>query len=156
MARAAAAVVTDVAGDAGAEEIVCDATREHLAELLAFVDRACVRAGLDRELAFDVRLATEEVVTNVIVHGYAGTTAGPVVVRFRREPTRVLVTVEDLARPFDPALAPRADPSAPIEQRRIGGLGWHLVHQVMDEVRYEPRTPRGNRVTLVKRILPTH
>jgi serine/threonine-protein kinase RsbW len=67
-----------------------------------------------------------------------------------------VITVEDRARPFDPALAPRADPSAPIEQRRIGGLGWHLVHQVMDEVRYEPRTPQGNRVTLVKRILPTH
>lgn len=155
MALAAAALVTDAASvDAG--EIECEARREHLAELLAFVDGACVRAGLDRELAFDVRLATEEVVTNVIVHGYAGTTAGPVRVTVRREPAQVVITVEDRARPFDPALAPRADPSAPIEQRRIGGLGWHLVHQVMDEVRHEPRTPQGNRVTLVKRILPPH
>jgi serine/threonine-protein kinase RsbW len=155
MALTAAAVVTDATGvDAGVIE--CEARREHLAELLAFVDSACVRAGLDREIAFDVRLATEEVVTNVIDHGYAGMAAGPVTVRFRREPAQVVVTIDDLARPFDPAHAPIADPSAPLEQRRIGGLGWHLVRQVMDEVRYEPRTPHGNRVMLVKRVPTTH
>jgi len=154
MARPSAAVVTDAADET--EEIVREARREHLADLLAFVDRACARAGLDREITFDVRLATEEVVTNVIDHGYVGTSPGPVTVRFRREPAQVIVTVEDLARPFDPTHAPRAIPSAPIEERRIGGLGWHLVSQVMDEVRHEPRSPHGNRLTLVKRIPSTH
>jgi len=155
MARATAAVVTDAAS-ADAAEIMRDARREHLGELLAFIDGACAHAGLDRDTTFDVRLATEEVVTNVIDHGYAGMTPGPVTVRFRREPSQVVVTVDDLARPFDPALAPHVDPSAPIEQRRIGGLGWHLVHQVMDEVRHEPRSPLGNRLTLVKRVPSTH
>jgi len=155
MARATAALVTDAAGDA-ANEIVCDANREHLAELLAFIDRTCARVGLDRETAFDVRLATDEVVSNVIEHGYAGMPAGPITVRIHREPAQVTVIVEDLARPFDPALLAPVDTSAPIEQRRSGGLGWHLVHQVMDEVRHEARSPRGNRVTLVKRIHTTH
>jgi len=154
MARASAAVVTGAADDV--EEIVRDARREHLADLLAFVDRACARAGLDRELAFDVKLATEEVVTNVIDHGYVGMSPGPVTVRFRREPAQVIVTVEDLARTFDPIDAPRPVVSAPIDERRIGGLGWHLVSQVMDEVRHEPRSPHGNRLTLVKRIPSTH
>ena len=67
-----------------------------------------------------VRLATEEVVTNVIEHGYEGMPAGPITVRFRREPSRVVITVEDLARPFDPALVPHADTVVPIEQRRTG------------------------------------
>ncbi|HEV7993250.1 MAG TPA: ATP-binding protein [Gemmatimonadaceae bacterium] len=156
MALATAAVVTDAAGDVHAAEIVRDARREHLAELLAFIDGACARAGLDPDIRFDVRLATEEVVTNVIEHGYAGMPTGPVTVRFQCEPARVIVTVDDLARPFDPALVPRPDTAAPIEQRRSGGLGWHLVHQIMDEVRHEPRTPMGNRLTLVKRLHSTH
>ena len=154
MARPFAAVVTRAADDT--EEIVREARRENLADLLAFVDRACVRSGLEREIAFDVRLATEEVVTNVIDHGYVGMTPGPVAVRFRRDPAQVVVTIEDLARPFDPAHAPRAALSAPMDERRIGGLGWHLVSQVMDEIHHEPRTPHGNRLTLVKRIPPTH
>jgi anti-sigma regulatory factor (Ser/Thr protein kinase) len=96
------------------------------------------------------------VVTNIIEHGYAGMPVGPITVRFRREPSRVVVTVDDLARPFDPALVPHVDTAAPIERRQSGGLGWHLVHQVMDEVHHEPRTPKGNRLTLVKRLLTTH
>jgi anti-sigma regulatory factor (Ser/Thr protein kinase) len=135
------------------EETVREARRERLVDVLAFVDRACARAALASDVAFDVRLATEEAVTNVIEHGYAGTAApGPVSVRFRRDPTQVVVTIDDLAPHFDPATIRPADPSAPLEQRRIGGLGWHFVTRVMDEVRHERRHPRGNRLTLVKRL----
>jgi Anti-sigma regulatory factor (Ser/Thr protein kinase) len=47
------------------------------------------------------------------------------------------------------------DITAPIEQRAIGGLGWHLVQQVMDEVRHSQGGTNGNRVTLVKRLSTT-
>ena len=53
--------MTDAASDADAAELVCDASRPNLAEVLAFVDHACARAGLDGTVAFDLRLATEEV-----------------------------------------------------------------------------------------------
>ena len=124
--------------------------------MLAFVDRACTRAGVDQETLFDVHLAVEEVVTNVIDHGYAGTAAGPVTVRVHREPRQIVVTVEDLARRFDPTEVKRPDITAPMEERPIGGLGWHLVNKIMDGVRHEPLTingtTHGNRVTLVKRL----
>jgi serine/threonine-protein kinase RsbW len=146
--------VTEVShDDVELEEVVCEGRRDRLAELLAFVQRACERAALDPDVAFDVRLAAEEVVTNVIEHGYAGAAEpGPIAIRFRREPGQVVVTVDDLAPPFDPATIQPPDPSAPLEARRIGGLGWHFVTRVMDEVRHEHRHPRGNRLTLVKRL----
>ena len=145
--------MTEVSHDVEMDELVCEARRDRLADLLAFVQRACERAALDPGVAFDVRLATEEVVTNVIEHGYAGDDQpGPIAVRFRRDPRQVVVTVDDRARPFDPASIRPADPTAPLEARRIGGLGWHFVTRVMDEVRHEHRHPRGNRLTLVKRL----
>ena len=147
--------MTDATDDVDLRELVGEARRERLGDLLAFIERACVRAALDPSIAFDVRLATEEVVTNVIEHGYAGVDSpGPITLRFQRDARQVVVTVDDLAPPFDPATIRPTDPGAPLEQRRIGGLGWHFVNQVMDEVRYEQRHPRGNRMTLVKR-LPT-
>ena len=149
--------MTEVSHDVQTDELVCEARRERLAELLAFVQRACERASLDPDVAFDVRLATEEVVTNVIEHGYAGEeNPGPVTVRFHRDPRQVVVTVDDLAPPFDPATIRPVDPAAPLEARRIGGLGWHFVTRVMDEVRHEHRHPRGNRLTLVKRLPSPH
>ena len=149
--------MTEVPPDVEMDELVCEAHRDRLAELLAFVQRACERAALDPEVAFDIRLATEEVVTNVIEHGYAGADApGPIAVRFQRDPRQVVVTVDDLAPPFDPATIRPVDPAAPLEARRIGGLGWHFVTRVMDEVRHEHRHPRGNRLTLVKRLPSPH
>jgi serine/threonine-protein kinase RsbW len=153
VARPAATRVSDATEDADTEVVECEARRERLADLLAFVDRACARAALEPDAAFDVRLATEEVVTNVIEHGYAGSAPGPITVRFRHDPRQVVVTIEDLAPPFDPATVRPADPSAPLEERRIGGLGWYFVNRVMDEVRHEHRHPRGNRLTLVKRLV---
>jgi len=149
--------VTDATDDVELHELVCEARRERLGDLLAFVDRACARAALDAEVAFDVRLATEEAVTNVIEHGYAGAAKpGPITVRFHRDRRQVVVTIDDLAPPFDPATIRPADPNAPLEQRGIGGLGWHFVNRVMDEVRHEHRHPHGNRLTLVKRLPATH
>ena len=145
--------MSDEGAELEMEEEVCEARRERLGDLLAFVERACALAALDADVAFDVRLATEEVVTNVIEHGYAGAeTPGPISLRFHRDPRQVVVTIDDLAPPFDPATVRPADPSAPLEKRRLGGLGWHFVTRVMDEVRHEHRHPRGNRLTLVKRL----
>jgi len=128
------------------------ARRESLAPLLEFVERACAGAGVDGEAAFALRLAAEEVCANVIEHGYAGREPGPLRLRFRREPGAVVLVVEDRAREFDPATAPAPDLESGLEERQMGGLGWHLVRRTMDEVRHEPLPGGGNRVTLVKRL----
>jgi anti-sigma regulatory factor (Ser/Thr protein kinase) len=142
----------DAAHEIDADEIVREARRERLGEFLAFIDRACARAALDATTAFDVRLATEEAVMNVIEHGYAGMTAGTIRLRFHRDPNEVVITVEDDAPHFDPTAIRPADPDAPLDRRSVGGLGWHFVTQLMDQTRHERRHPHGNRLTLVKRL----
>jgi anti-sigma regulatory factor (Ser/Thr protein kinase) len=144
----------DAAREVNADEIVCEARRESLADLLAFIDRACARAALDANTAFDIRLATEEAVMNVIEHGYAGGTPGPITLRIRHDAQQLVVTVEDDAPYFDPSTIRPADPDAPLERRSVGGLGWHFVTQLMDQTRHERRHPHGNRLTLVKRLTP--
>jgi serine/threonine-protein kinase RsbW len=133
----------------GAADITCEGRLESLVPLLDFVDRATARAGLASEAAFAVRLAVEEVCTNVIVHGYGGGSSDPLAVAVSCRPGAFIVTIEDRAPPFDPADAPAPDLTAGWKERPIGGVGWHLVRELMDEVRYGAVTT-GNRVTLVK------
>jgi anti-sigma regulatory factor (Ser/Thr protein kinase) len=40
--------------------------------------------------------------------------------------------------------------SRDLDDIRPGGLGVHIIHEVMDEVRYERRDSRGMRLTMVK------
>jgi anti-sigma regulatory factor (Ser/Thr protein kinase) len=136
----------------GARRIERDARPEQLPALLEFIERACAGAELPEDVAFAVRLAAEEACTNVIRHGYRGVAPGPVAVDIARDASRVVVTIEDRGLPFDPADAPAPPADASAEDRPLGGLGWHLIRQVMDEVHHAHAAPRGNTLTLVKHI----
>lgn len=139
----------------GGAAITCEGRLESLTPLLDFVDRGCAEAGLGPEDAFAVHLAVEEVCTNIITHGYGGGAAEPVSVGISRLPGALVITVEDRAPLFDPATVPAPDMAADWAERPLGGVGWHLVRELMDEVRHEPAAAGGNRVTLVKH-LPDH
>lgn len=133
-----------------ASDITRLARRESLPDLLAFLEHACAAEGVDEETAFALRLAAEEACANVIQHGYASSDPGPIRLALDVTAHSVTLTIEDEAPPFDPADAPAPDLDTDWEERRIGGLGWHLIYQLMDEVRYRVSAPRGNHLTLIK------
>ena len=120
-----------------------------LAGLMEFVDRVCRDAGANDDMQFAVRLAVEEAFSNIIKHGYGGQ-SGPVTVSIDADARRLAVTLVDQAPLFDPADAPAADVEASLDERESGGLGWHLVHQFMDEVAHSPNRVRGNVLVMVK------
>ena len=124
-----------------------------IAGLADFVDRVCAPLRVSGDTAAEVRLAIEEVVTNILQHGYGGQ-PGPVTVRFGATPERITVTIIDEAHPFDPGRVQKPDLNSGWEDRSLGGLGWHLVHQVMDEVSHEPGLRGGNVITLAKKLSP--
>ena len=57
----------------------------------------------------------------------------------------------DSGIPFDPTQKAEVDITLSAEERAIGGLGIHLVRQLMDEVIYN-REDDKNVLTLIKRI----
>jgi CheY-like chemotaxis protein/anti-sigma regulatory factor (Ser/Thr protein kinase) len=124
----------------------------HLPSLRAFVAEACPGAEL-RAVREALQLAVDEACTNVIVHGYAGREAGPLTLEVQREPEAVRATLTDRGAPFDPARAPAPDLESGWATRPVGGLGWHLVRQSVDELHYT--SSEGiNRLVLVKRLAP--
>ena len=122
---------------------------QDLTRLAAFLDTAC--AGMDDGARGDMRLATEEVFTNIYVHGYRSQ-SGPVDIVVSHSTGCVTVAITDEAPAFDPASAPAPDIDADFDSRRVGGLGWHMVRGVMDEVGWAPGTQRGNVYLLVKHV----
>lgn len=99
-----------------------------------------------------INLAIEELVTNVVRHGFGGGGKGNTV-RVAVEVTEgiIVTTIEDQGPEFDPFARERADTSLPLEDREIGGLGIFLARECMDEVAYQ-RLGRCNRVTLRRTI----
>ncbi|MBX9698387.1 MAG: ATP-binding protein [Acetobacteraceae bacterium] len=127
---------------------------ENLPRFMSFIDEACRRAGADEDTAYALRLAVEEVCINLIHYGYKDMAPGPIRVSFRQRGDRIVVTICDRARPFDPANAPAPDLTSDAEARPIGGLGWYLVKQSVDRLDYQTNPKRGNILTLTRRTRP--
>jgi serine/threonine-protein kinase RsbW len=132
-----------------ARELSCGGRMNELPALIEFIETACDEANVKPELRFDLTLAVEEAASNVIEHGYKGK-GGPLGISFELLEDVVTICLRDRARPFKPGKLNRPDVDMPLEERPLGGLGLHLMHQLMDEVRYET-LPDGNLLTMVKR-----
>jgi serine/threonine-protein kinase RsbW len=111
----------------------------------SFADVA--RLSSEARNAFD--LALVEWVTNVISHAYEDTREHWITVRFLASPGQARVEVEDDGREFNPLTLSPVDTSAPLEQRKIGGLGVHLVRQLMYSVEY--RREKGRNILTMTR-----
>lgn len=106
--------------------------------------------GLDAAHAFDLDLMAEELFTNMVKYGNG---AEPVSIGLGRDGDAVVLVLRDFgASPWD-VTRPRALPEAPIERRRAGGLGLHLVQRLADGLDYR-HDGRSGIVTVRKRVAP--
>ncbi len=108
------------------------------------------RHALPARLIFEVNLALEEILANVISYGYDDDAEHDIVVRLTMQAGEMAVQVEDDGRAFNPldVAAPLLD--VPLQDRRIGGLGVHLVRSVTDRVEYR-REGDKNILVITKR-----
>jgi serine/threonine-protein kinase RsbW len=111
--------------------------------------------GLPASVRRSMHVVLDELLQNIIAYGFGGRRGGggggEVTVEAELRADRVCVTLTDDGRPFDPFGMAAPDTALPVEERRIGGLGIHLVRRMMDEVSYHRRADR-NVVVLVKRL----
>ena len=122
-----------------------------ISQLPGFVEEAVKAAGLDQDIVPSLNLALEEAVTNVIDYAYPAGTLGKVELRADITPGNLTFTLIDSGVAFDPTARGEVDVNASVEDRQIGGLGIHLVRQIMDEVKYE-RVDDKNVLKLTKKF----
>lgn len=120
---------------------------DSLPGLVGFVREFLAQEGLPEELSFDMDLVIEELFTNLVRHARA---EGDIRVRLSRGEGEVRIElVAPEPSPFDPTATPRANVNLPLDQRRPGGLGIHLVRELCQEFRYEWRDGVGTTLVVM-------
>ena len=110
--------------------------------------------GLPSELVFRLTLVLEEIITNVISYGYEDEMEHEISVRLSWEDPDMKIEVEDDGRPFNPLEAPPPDMVKPLAERPVGGLGIHLVREMMDKLEYRRENDK-NLLVLKTRVRET-
>ncbi|MBF0284818.1 MAG: ATP-binding protein [Magnetococcales bacterium] len=125
---------------------------EEIPQLAERVEAFGVRHAVSSKVIFNLNLALDEILTNVISYGYPDHLPHHISVTLMWRPEGMTAEVEDDGLPFNPladAAPPQVDVS--LEERSVGGLGIHFVKTFMDEVSY-CREGERNRLRLWKRL----
>lgn len=88
---------------------------------------------------YNILLALQEMVTNVLRHAYGGDETQPVELRFLANAEGFEVELRDAGPAFDPLAVPPDAPPEAAEPMREGGYGIMITRMVMDGMRYERR-----------------
>lgn len=102
-------------------------------------------------LAMQVNLVFDELLNNIISYAYPDHDIREIEIHVEYSNERLLISIKDDGLPFNPFEQAEVDTTQSVEEREIGGLGIHLVKNVMDEVTYA-RSDDTNIVTLVREI----
>ena len=119
--------------------------------LAAFVEEMCEAVGFSPSDTTMINLAVEEAVVNVMKYAYPSDTKGDVTIEAVSNDVRLKFTIIDSGAPFDPTVQSQVDTTLSAMERPIGGLGIHLVRQIMDSINYE-RMDNLNVLTLRKKL----
>ena len=125
---------------------------KELASVLDALTSAVSEGTESKDLAGEMRLIAEEVLTNVLKYAYPVSGPRGAKVALSVDTKEVCLEIRDQGWPFDPLAQPPPKLDAPIEEREEGGLGIHLIKSLADGAAYA-REGETNVLRITKRRL---
>lgn len=107
--------------------------------------------GLNLDLVFTLNFILDEIVTNVIMYAYPKGTENYIDVVFILEGDFLIIQVIDEGKEFNPINAKTPNLTSDIDEREIGGLGIHLVKNMIESMEYK-RENSKNILVLIKKV----
>ncbi len=141
------------------EPLTVSGTLDSLDHIAEYIAHAATVAGLDKKASYKLRLAVDEIATNIIVHGYQKTEQlGTLDLRAELDQTRLTILLEDTSIDFDPLEKVEIEATTihqPVEARPIGGLGIYLAVRGVDKFIHERVGDRNRNIFIVNRSSPS-
>jgi serine/threonine-protein kinase RsbW len=135
---------------------------KEIRRICEFVADGAAQAGFDEDTIFHLELCCDEASTNIIEHAYGEEGIGTIIISYEKVDDAFRIVLQDNGQTFDPTTIPpppalgsgNESPEELTSQLRIGGLGWHFIRNLMDEVSFTSDRQAGNRLVMVKRLAP--
>ena len=130
-------------------ELIFKNEEQELMRVAEFMESVCDELQLDMHLA--MKLAMEEMVTNVIFYAYPEGTTADISLTAESDGQEVTFVLSDSGKPFDPTAKEDADTETNPMDREQGGMGILIVKNIMNEVSYQ-RLGETNQLTMKKKL----
>lgn len=123
------------------EKLTVSATLDSLRTIAEYVTKVANLANLEKKAMYKLRLAIDELATNIINYGYSEENLkGDILLESEISDEMIVIKIRDYGIAFDPTSKLEAESDTiniPIEDRQIGGLGIFLAFDGVDDFFYE-------------------
>jgi len=134
--------------DSTKEELMLGSRLSDLAQVHVWIESLASRHMIPASTQFAMNLCLEEVLSNIVQHGYSGKPDHSIAVHFVSPgKDNFVFVVEDQAPPFNPVDGPEPPALNPLDEIHIGGQGIRLLRRFADALEYRA-TPTGNRLSI--------
>ncbi|MBW1942374.1 MAG: SpoIIE family protein phosphatase [Deltaproteobacteria bacterium] len=107
--------------------------------------------GLSDPLRRKMNVVFDELLSNIISYAYQDDQEHEIEIKIELTEEKLTVSIVDDGLPFNPLGVEAPNREIPMEERKVGGLGIHLVRSIMDKVSYQRRIDK-NVLTLIKHL----
>ena len=104
--------------------------------------------GVDAQAVYRINLALEEMITNIIKHGYDDYDSHEIKVSVEVRENEIVSLIEDDGHEFNPLKLEKKPGAASLAEHKIGGLGIHLIRELLDQIAY--RRENGKNILEIK------
>lgn len=121
------------------DSITISADIDNMHTIMEFAEKRLTNIGCPHERQADILIALDEIAANICLYAYPDDPKGTITVKcgYNKAGTKYSLIVSDFGIPFNPLDAPKAKITGTSHERDIGGLGIHIVKNLMDNVEYE-------------------
>jgi anti-sigma regulatory factor (Ser/Thr protein kinase) len=129
-------------------ELSVEAITENLDAVLRFINEQIEYSSV--KVQNQINVVVDEIFANISSYAY-NPAVGGVTVRIKADANDITIEFEDSGIPYNPLSNAPPDVTLDGEQREIGGLGIHLVRNMMDSVGY--RRDGNKNIMTIKKII---
>jgi len=132
------------------ENIAISNKIDELEKVSFFLEEFCEANEIPMKIANSFQIVLDELISNTIFYGFKKSAKGKIEIYFSYENNNLTALLIDNGKKYDPHNAPAPDIlNNDVENKKIGGLGIHIVKKMMDTFVYERKDDK-NYITISK------
>ncbi|MFQ5824370.1 MAG: ATP-binding protein [bacterium] len=115
-----------------------------------FIGEYITKTKIDHTITFTINFVVEEIFTNMVKYNSENT--NDILISLNKNENNLIISLTDFdVEPFDVTKSEEVNINQSLEDRKVGGLGLHLVKQMVDKINYEYKN-RKSKITFIKHL----